>query len=597
MNGAVPPEEDRRKWLLAVLFTALTCLLLIRPGGFGYDIDDWARWTDYIAQNGLAHVYGSGSNYLPLWLYVLAGFASFFEDAQQIREQIHLLKAIVLVFDFAIVFGVASLLDRYGISRFRSLWLLCNIAFLYITLYWGQVDSFFTAFVVLSFVAAVNGKPEIAAALAAFGLAAKLQAIVFIPPLALIVLVSQWRSPRRLGTSLLSFATPLVLVCVPFLAAGTFRQLRGVVTGSVGFHAVISKNAFGMWSVLMPGADLGSIPDANRAFGLSYQRWGLLVFAIQYSLLFVWMFLALQSRERLLADRERFAHFCLAFGLIPLGFFLFPTEMHERYIYPALPFFALFAMLTGRKGLFAALCVAQFANIEIVLQATILGPFLQQFAGWKLAVLFIGIYLVASARIWRNLAGDLAGWQGSVFRTARSGHLAFGILLAGVPLFGSLAPYFWSQLQRPRIEGEHVLLSSLTASKAEFGFEKPRINESWEGGPIRLAGLAYSSGLGMHSWCRMTYRVPSGSRFFRSVIGLADSAQTCAEASVVFRVLNQEHSPLFESALLRPGSKPQLIEVALTGVTEVTLEVTDGGDGRDCDHANWGEPAFMLRGR
>jgi hypothetical protein len=36
------------------------------------------------------------------------------------------------------------------------------------------------------------------------------------------------------------------------------------------------------------------------------------------------------------------------------------------------------------------------------------------------------------------------------------------------------------------------------------------------------------------------------------------------------------------------------VVIDLHGATAITLVVTDGGNGRDCDHANWAQPVFLL---
>jgi hypothetical protein len=131
-------------------------------------------------------------------------------------------------------------------------------------------------------------------------------------------------------------------------------------------------------------------------------------------------------------------------------------------------------------------------------------------------------------------------------------------------------------------------------SVVRYGFEPPKIDVDWAGGPLRVGGVEYPTGIGMHAWCRMSYDVPAGAMSFVSVVGLADDVQSCPVADVVFQVLDQDERVLFDSGLVRPGDPPVRVHVGLAGTTRLTLAVTEGVNGRDCDHAVWGKPLIVL---
>jgi len=149
----------------------------------------------------------------------------------------------------------------------------------------------------------------------------------------------------------------------------------------------------------------------------------------------------------------------------------------------------------------------------------------------------------------------------------------------------------------PRIQletGPQVQVSSLEPLEVRYGFEPPYVDQTWGGGPIVLGGVRYRHGLGMHAWCRMTYAVPEGATAFQAVVGLADSQRSCPAALVTFEVGGGDGEPLFDSGPVGPTTPPQRVLVALHGERTVTLSVTEAGNGRDCDHASWAEPAFLL---
>jgi hypothetical protein len=146
-----------------------------------------------------------------------------------------------------------------------------------------------------------------------------------------------------------------------------------------------------------------------------------------------------------------------------------------------------------------------------------------------------------------------------------------------------------------RASGKEVFLSTLEPLKVEQGFLPPRFDRNVNGDDIVMDGEIYFRGIGMHAWTRMAFAVPSGATYFRSVIGLSDVQGHCEHlADVVFEVQDEEGRLLFTSGILSPSDPPREIEVPLGHAKEIRLVVTEGEKGRDCDHANWGNPRFII---
>jgi hypothetical protein len=96
------------------------------------------------------------------------------------------------------------------------------------------------------------------------------------------------------------------------------------------------------------------------------------------------------------------------------------------------------------------------------------------------------------------------------------------------------------------------------------------------GGPLRLEGVTYAKGLGMHSYCKLTYRLGGAYKRFKSVVGLDDGVKYLGEpgfGGVVFRVLvDGKPAPELSSGLrIRKGEKPKAISVNLSGKQTLTL--------------------------
>jgi hypothetical protein len=138
-----------------------------------------------------------------------------------------------------------------------------------------------------------------------------------------------------------------------------------------------------------------------------------------------------------------------------------------------------------------------------------------------------------------------------------------------------------------------IAVAALEPLDVRYDFEPPRVDQTWNGHPIELGGRRFARGLGMHAPTEVVYRVPSRTTKFAATVGLAPQVATSAVASVVFEVVDPKGRVLASSGILRAGDPPVRLVADLRGVRQVTLTAGDAGDGRDCDHANWGNPIFM----
>ncbi|OZG70391.1 hypothetical protein BTA51_26490 [Hahella sp. CCB-MM4] len=130
--------------------------------------------------------------------------------------------------------------------------------------------------------------------------------------------------------------------------------------------------------------------------------------------------------------------------------------------------------------------------------------------------------------------------------------------------------------------------------------EKNRSNgEKIEGqeGPLTIRGTQYEKGLGVHSYSEVTYTIDAGKyNQFSADIGIDDEVKgrIYGEGSVKFEVRINGNS-VYESQVLTGFDNPARISVPIpSSATEVKLIVHDGGDGGNCDHADWANARFRL---
>jgi 4-amino-4-deoxy-L-arabinose transferase-like glycosyltransferase len=161
------------------------------------------------------------------------------------------------------------------------------------------------------------------------------------------------------------------------------------------------------------------------------------------------------------------------------------------------------------------------------------------------------------------------------------------------PVF--LSEYIPGWVPLAAAEDEPLPLSTLTPTKVDCGFAPPKNDRAWDDIPLVLGAVQYTSGIGMHAPCTMSFAVPPGVEGFRSTVGLSDDVRHSKVADVVFEVRDQDGRSLYNSGVMTPNDAPRGISIRLEGVTALTITVSEGRNGRDSDHADWVNAAFVKR--
>lgn len=356
--------------LFVVLFLAF--IILLPKSGHGGDIWCWMSWAKYIHQHGLGNVYKSGTDYLPLYHYILFFFGKFQGNEELIERYINSLKVITLTFDFIagayLIKYLNSRLKDIQQSIYLSLFFFFNMAYFYNTLIWNQVDSIMVCFVFVSFYYALKQNILASSILLLLGINFKLQAIFFLPLIGLLLFPAIVKNYKKTLLTLFIMIIVQVLIIMPFIVAGDGEKLWGVITNSVGKYPVVSMNAFNFWYWVVPG-DLANTPDNIQFLSITYHNWGLILFL---SLSFLALFPLLKGtinilfckEERPLSDEK----LLLTGALIPFLFFFFNTQMHERYLHPAILFLAVYSLSSGKYFIYILGSLAYLINLEKVLQ-------------------------------------------------------------------------------------------------------------------------------------------------------------------------------------------------------------------------------------
>ena len=134
-------------------------------------------------------------------------------------------------------------------------------------------------------------------------------------------------------------------------------------------------------------------------------------------------------------------------------------------------------------------------------------------------------------------------------------------------------------------EVKTIWLDELGVTQATAGWGKTQANRSIEGNPLTIGGQMFERGVGTHANGEMTIKLDGDTVRFTAMAGV--DSETGQRGSVVFVVLG-DGKELYKSGTVKAGDAAEEINVALKGVKELRLIVTDAGDGIDYDHADWG---------
>lgn len=107
-----------------------------------------------------------------------------------------------------------------------------------------------------------------------------------------------------------------------------------------------------------------------------------------------------------------------------------------------------------------------------------------------------------------------------------------------------------------------------------------------DGQTLTLDGTAYTRGLGMHGAARVRYDLGGHCSAFTAHIGVDDEVGD--NGSVVFQVW-ADGAKLYDSGVMIGSMATQHVSVSVAGKAELQLVVTDAGDDKSFDHADWAD--------
>ncbi len=379
--------------LAVLLFAALIVRLLLFPlQGYENDTNTFISWFGTAAEHGIRPFYSvvSWCDYPPFNVYLFWAFGSLANLVSASISSAYVVKLVPTLFDLATLILIFVFLRKQLSLRHNLLataFYAFNPAILFNVAVWGQFDAIYTFFLVLSLMLALKRKPEMSAIVFAIGLLTKPQGIALLPLIAILIFKKE--GPKRLLTSIVAFIATVFLVILPFEWGNPVTFLSNIYFGAYSGYQYTSINAFNLWGMFGLW-----IPDGNL-YIVGWVLFGTFAAFTTYIL-----------HKRFNVSGDKLAIF-VAFMLF-FAFFMLPTRIHERYLFPAIIMLALLVPFTKKvRLLYATLTATLFVNQAYVLYYLNNDAFIPSGDLVVLAVSVINLimFLYATVLMWDEFRG------------------------------------------------------------------------------------------------------------------------------------------------------------------------------------------------
>ncbi len=231
---------------------------------------------------------------------------------------------------------------------------------------WGQVDSIFSMFLVVSLYAFARKWFVLFAVAYTLAVLSKAQALALAPFIMYLwVAYVPWTYKIR---GILAAACVIAVVMAPFVVHDTVDLVWNTYSGAVGYFSQLTMNAYNLWWLLFPN-DGGRSSQTEVLGWLTYRNIGLILFGAVVFWSTFQMHLAWWGKKKL----PSFLAISYVASVWYVAFFALNTEMHERYLFPAIVLGLPVAFVSMRYAVaYAVLAFAFLLNLVGVLPVSAL---------------------------------------------------------------------------------------------------------------------------------------------------------------------------------------------------------------------------------
>jgi Gpi18-like mannosyltransferase len=385
------PKRDIAILALVLAVALLVRVLLFPLKGYSIDTNDFIAWFGTAADHGIRPFYSvvGFADYPPFNVYIFWFFGSL-ANATGIGIA-NIVKWVPNLFDLAtaaLIFWFVKRQASFKVAIISTALYAFNPAVIFNAAVWGQYDAVYTFFLVLSLMLALKSNPKLSAVVFALAILTKPQGIALAP--LLIYLIFRKNGVKNLLISVAVFAATVFVVILPFEWSNPVTFLSKIYFGAYSGYQYTSINAFNLWGIFGLWQ-----PDGN----LNILGWALFgAFAV---------FTVYVLHKRFKVSGDLLAIFC-AFMLF-FAFFMLPTRIHERYMFPAISMLALlFPLMKKAREFYVVLTATLLVNQAYVLSyLNSANPFIPSGDLVVLSVSIINLvmFLIASVFMWEELRG------------------------------------------------------------------------------------------------------------------------------------------------------------------------------------------------
>lgn len=236
---------------------------------------------------------------------------------------------------------------------------LFNPVIFYNSVIWGQTDSINNFFFIASLFFAFRKKTILSLLSFAASLYVKLSLLPLVPFYLVFLFYVSGKNIKRIAIGIVASLAIIVFATIPISSNPIQWLLTELPVIARGETQSITVAAFNFWFMITCAPFACSIPDVTRIFfGLPLSLWAYGIFA---ALSLPLIFLQIKKRKLFITIEHAF----LLFSLVALLAFLFLPGMHDRYMYPFFPLFAVAVVLNKhRKVYFLILCLLSLFNLD-----------------------------------------------------------------------------------------------------------------------------------------------------------------------------------------------------------------------------------------
>ncbi|WP_410513411.1 glycosyltransferase family 39 protein [Paenibacillus sp. BR2-3] len=352
---------------LYVVFGAALILRIwigLTAQGYENDMNTFIAWGQRLVDLGPGKFYQEGyfADYPPGYLYILYLLSlvrGIFGFAHGSAGETLLFKLPAILSDLVLgylIYRVGRKKLGSGLAFGLMLLFLFNPAVLINSAAWGQADSFFLIFLLLSIRGAVDKAFVRSAIWFALAVIIKPQALIFTP--VLLFAFYHHRAWKQLAVGALYGLGLFVMLAAPFFwNNGGISEIIHLYKNTLSSYPYSSVNAFNLYALTDP---LWSSLDLTW-LGITYRIWGFIFILTAVALAALYSF----KRDRLNLSKSYFIGMVLIVVVFVLG-----TKMHERYLFPVL-ILCLFSFIESRDRrfltLFLGFSLTQYLNVGYTL--------------------------------------------------------------------------------------------------------------------------------------------------------------------------------------------------------------------------------------